>query len=104
MSLNINLTRRVRRRKLKDGSVVEQARYAEARRRWAAGLRQLPQALLDPDAEAPVPAGGGAAQRAPFLHLGVAGAGRRSWPRHQTRWPQERRCDAQPLYARNAWR
>jgi integrase len=27
MSLNINLTRRVRRRKLKDGSVVEQARY-----------------------------------------------------------------------------
>ena len=27
MSLNINLTRRVRRRKLKDGSVVEQTRY-----------------------------------------------------------------------------
>src|ERR1700722_16191349 len=27
MTLNINLTRRVRRRKLKDGSVVEQARY-----------------------------------------------------------------------------
>src|ERR1700693_3483543 len=27
MTLNINLTRRVRRRKLKDGSVVEQTRY-----------------------------------------------------------------------------
>ena len=27
MTLNINLTRRVRRRKLKDGSIVEQTRY-----------------------------------------------------------------------------
>ena len=27
MTLNINLTRRIRRRKLKDGSVVEQTRY-----------------------------------------------------------------------------
>jgi len=29
MSFNINLTRRVRRRKLKDGSTVEQTRYTK---------------------------------------------------------------------------
>ncbi len=50
------------------------------------------------DPEGPWAIGGHAPQRAPFLHLGVAGAGRRSGPRRQARWPQERGCDAQSLY------
>ena len=70
----------------------------------AAHLWQLPQALLGPDAEAPRAAGGDAPQRAPFLHLDTPGPGRRSRPRRQARWPQERRCDAQSLYARHARR
>ena len=40
MTLNINLTRRIRRRKLKDGSVVEQTRYVLNWRDPRTGARQ----------------------------------------------------------------
>ena len=78
--------------------------FAARGRRRAAGLRQLPQALLGPDAEAPRPARGHAAQRAAQLHLDAAGAGRRGGPGRQACRSQERGRDALALHARDAWR
>ena len=75
-----------------------------ARRRWPSDLRQLPQTLLDDNAETARSAGCDAAQRPPQLHLDASGAGRRGWPRRQARRPQERGRDAEPLHPRHARR